>query len=356
MTWRVLVPVSLHDESVAELLDSADDVEVSYALPADERVMGGGAAGPLAQREKVEAVYWDRASDFEVLGAMAGKPFITAELLDRCPDVKIVFIASAGTDSIDLEAATARGIAVVNAAGNNIVPVSEHTIGLLLALSRKIALADRRAHAERRSLHFTEVGAFPGVLDGKTLGLVGCGAIGRRVAAIASRGFGMRVVVFDPFLVAEAADEMGVELVGSLDELLDRSDAVSLHLPLTEETRHTIGRSELARMKDGAFLVNTSRGGTVDTDALVEALTEGRIGGAGLDVTDPEPLPADHPLQSLDNVVLTPHLAGAAPEAILMAYTIAAQGVVDAVAGRKPQTLVNPEVWQDFLNRRENNS
>jgi phosphoglycerate dehydrogenase-like enzyme len=349
--YRVLVPTTLHDPGVEQIYAEAGDVAVEYALAPEERPMGGGPLGPAGQRAKAERVVQERIADFDVVGALPGRPFVTAELLDRAERLKIVYIASAGYDSIDVDAATARGVAVVNAAGNNVVPVAEHTIGLLLAVSRKIAQLDRRAHRERRGLHFTDVGRFPPELDGATLGLVGFGAIGTRVARIAGAGLGMSVLVHDPFLDPARAASAGVEPVPTLDELLARADAVSLHLPLTEQTRGLIGARELAAMREGAFLVNTSRGPIVDTDALVEALRAGRLGGVGLDVTDPEPLPAGHPLFDLDTAVLTPHHAGASPAAIAKAYVLSATAVVDALHGRRPATLVNREVWSSYLQR-----
>jgi D-3-phosphoglycerate dehydrogenase len=351
---KVLVPTTLHDQRVIDIYQAAGDIELHYALAEDERVLGGGPLGPAGQRRKAEQVLWDRIAEFDVVGAMPGKPFITAEVLDRNPGLKVVWIASAGYDSIDVDAATARGVVVVNAAGHNDVPVSEQAIGLLLAVSRKIAQMDRRAHLERRGLHFTDVGAFPPVLRGKTLGIAGFGAIGKLVGQIAAKGLGMHVLAFDPFADQAAVQALGAELTDDLDELLRRADAVSLHIPLTAQTRHLIGARELALMKPGAFLVNTSRGGTVDTTALVEALRSGHLGGAGLDVTDPEPLPADHPLFAFGNVVLTPHHAGASPEALIDAYALAAQSVVEALHGMRPATLVNPDVWPAYLSRLEN--
>jgi phosphoglycerate dehydrogenase-like enzyme len=351
--WRVLVPTNLYDQQIVDMYESAPDLELHYALPEAERVFGGGPLGPYEQRRRVEAVLWDRIGEFDVVGAMAGAPFVTAPLLDRAPDLKIVFIASAGTDSIDVAAATRRGIVVVNAAGNNVVPVAEHTMGLLLALSRKIAYADRIAHREKRSLHVSDLGPFPGVLRGKTLGLVGFGRIGREVARIASAGFGMQVLAHDPVPDPDTAARLGVELVPCLDQLLAGADVVSVHIPLTADNRHRIGRRELALMKPGAFLLNTSRGAVVDTDALVEALRSDRLAGAGLDVTDPEPLPDDHPLHSIETVVLTGHAAGVAPEVVIDAHRMAAQSVIDARRGVRPSTLVNPEAWPAYLARLE---
>jgi D-3-phosphoglycerate dehydrogenase / 2-oxoglutarate reductase len=352
----LLVPTYLADQRIADMYHDSGDIDLHYALNAEDRVAGGGSLGPAGQRAQAEKVVWDRISEFDVVGALPGKPFITAALLDRAPRLKVVFIASAGYDSVDVASATSRGVAVVSAAGSNAVPVSEHAIGLLLAVSRKIAQLDRRAHREKHGLHYLDVGEFPPVLHGSTLGLVGLGAIGRRVARIATAGFGMTAIAYDPFADKELARELGVELTSTLEELLERSDAVSMHLPLSEQTRHIISGRELALMKPGSFLVNTSRGGTVDTDALVAALRSGHLGGAGLDVTDPEPLPQDHPIFGLDNVVLTPHHGGTSPTAIADAHALAAQSVINALHGVQPATLVNRDVWPAFLSRLENDA
>lgn len=351
--WMLLVPTYLADQRIADLYHDSGDIDLRYALSPEDRVPGGGSLGPAGQRAKAEQALWDRIAEFDIVGALPGKAFITAALLDRAPRLKVVFIASAGYDSVDVAAATSRGVAVVNAAGSNAVPVSEHAIGLLLSVSRKIAQLDRRAHRESRGLHYLDVGEFPPVLHGGTLGLIGLGAIGRRVAAIATAGFGMTAIAYDPFADKERARELGVELTGTLEELLERADAVSMHLPLTDETHHLISGRELALMKPGAFLVNTSRGGTVDTDALVAALRSGHLGGAGLDVTDPEPLPHDHPIFALDNVVLTPHHGGTSPTAITDAHALAARSVIDARHGVTPTTLVNRDVWPAYLARLE---
>src|ERR1700722_19056885 len=178
----LLVPTYLAGQRTADLYRDSGDIDVHYALGPEERVPGGGPLGPAGQRAKAEQVLGDRIAEFDIVGALPGPAFITAPLLDRAPRLKIVFIASAGYDSVDVAAATSRSIAVVNAAGSNAVPVSEHAIGLLLSVSRKIAQLDRRAHRESRGLHYLDVGEFPPVLQGSTLGLVGLGAIGRRVA------------------------------------------------------------------------------------------------------------------------------------------------------------------------------
>jgi D-3-phosphoglycerate dehydrogenase len=234
---------------------------------------------------------------------------ITRAALAKAKRLRVIGRAGVGVDNIDVEAATERGIAVLNAPSGNTVSAAELAFALLLALIRRVPAADRSMKEGN-----WDRGSFGGIeLHGKTLGLVGAGRIGAAVAQRA-RAFGMRVVAHDPFLTKERAGTLGIELT-VLDDLLDRADVVSLHVPLTDVTRGIIGEAQLRRMKRGAFLVNAARGGIVDESALHRALTEGWIAGAALDVYEKEPPPADHPLRALPNVVLTPHLGAATVEA-----------------------------------------
>lgn len=233
---------------------------------------------------------------------------ITSSVLDHVDGLRVIGRAGVGVDNIDVDAATARGIAVLNAPSGNTVSAAELVFALLLALVRRIPQADRsmRAGEWNRKLGGTEV-------YGKTLGLVGAGRIGGAVAQRA-RAFGMNVLAFDPFLSAERARSLNIETC-SLEELLARADFVSLHAPLTDATKGLLNAERLALMKPGAVLINAARGGIVDEDALVRALDEGRLAGAAFDVFAQEPLPADHPIRSLQNAVLTPHLGAATLEA-----------------------------------------
>jgi D-3-phosphoglycerate dehydrogenase len=234
---------------------------------------------------------------------------VTADMLAQAPQLRVVGRAGMGVDNIDLEAATHRGIAVLNTPGGNTISAAEHTVGLLLALVRRIPWADQsmRAGAWDRQ-------KFQGVeLSGKTLGVVGLGRIGAHVANIA-RAFGMNIVAHDPFLPEARAHELQVQLV-PLDDLLKRADVVTLHLPLTDETRNLIDRRRLGLMKKSAVLINAARGGLVDEAALIEALKAERLAGAALDVFQTEPLPADSPLRATDRMILTPHLAASTVEA-----------------------------------------
>ncbi len=236
---------------------------------------------------------------------------ITREALSRATRLKVIGRAGVGVDTIDVDAATEKGVAVMNAPAGNTVSAAELACALLLSLIRKVPAADRSMREgkwDRSSFSGTE-------LYRKTLGLIGAGRIGGEVARRA-RAFGMRVLAYDPYLSAEAARGMGVELT-ALDTVLRESDAISLHVPLTENTRGILGEAQLALLKPSCVIVNAARGGLVDETALIARLKDGRLAGAAFDVFDQEPLPADHPLRALPNVVLTPHLGASTEEAQL---------------------------------------
>jgi D-3-phosphoglycerate dehydrogenase len=347
----VFVPGVLFGDAARAFEQSG--IALDYALPERLRDWDGGPALRREREEAYAAAVRERLPEAHALCALGldGQLPVSAELLDGAPRLEVVFVPSAGTDAIDVGAATARGIAVINAAGNNYVSVSEHAVALILSLTRMVAITDRKAHAERRWVSTVQAGGWPGVLRGKTVGVVGFGYIGREVARICTTAFGMRALAYDPYFHPTEAERQGVTLVADLTTLLAESDVVSINSPLTPATRHLIDADALAAMKPTAFLVNTSRGGTVDTEALTAALSEGRIAGAGLDVTEPEPLPDGHPLFSLDNAILTPHAAGAAPEMFARAGDMSAQDTLLALRGERPRNLVNPEVWPAFTAR-----
>jgi len=259
---------------------------------------------------------------------------VDREALDRAGDLRVVGRAGVGLDNIDVEACTARGVLVMNTPGANTAATAEHAWALLTALCRRIPAADasvRRGEWVRKQFVGTE-------LRGKTLGIVGLGRVGRRVARIA-RAFGMEVLVADPYVPPEVAEESGVDLV-DLDGLLAGSDVVTLHVPLTGETRDFLDADRIARMRRGALLVNAARGGLVDEVALVEALRAGRLGGAALDVYAAEP-PAGSPLLELDNVILTPHLGASTREAQRDVSVQIVDQVVDALRNAGYRNAVN---------------
>jgi D-3-phosphoglycerate dehydrogenase len=233
---------------------------------------------------------------------------VTAELLEAAPQLKVIGRAGIGVDNIDLEAATRRGVLVMNTPGGNAVSVAEHTFALLLALARRVPAADQSTRAgEWRKNEFAGF-----ELKGKTLGLVGLGRIGQEVARRAL-AFEMQVLAHDPFVAAALARDLGVELA-PLDDLLARSDFLSLHVTLTPETQHLLNRERLAKCRRGLRILNTARGELVDEAALAEALQSGQVAGAALDVFSGEP-PRDSPLLKLPNVIATPHIGGSTAEA-----------------------------------------
>ena len=267
---------------------------------------------------------------------------LPAGRLARCPRLKVIGKHGVGVDNIDIAAATAAAIVVFNTPGANALAVAEGAVALMLAVVKRL----RAGHDLVASGRFAERGPWrAGDLSGKTLGLVGGGRVGAQLTRIAARGFGMRVLVYDPYATAAQADAMGAEKFASLDAMLAASDIVSIHVPLTGETKNLLGRERIARLKPGAVLVNTARGGIVDEAALAEAIAGGRLAGAGLDVFENEPPEPGNPLLALPNVVLSPHVAGITEDSARKMAIGAAQGVVDALQGRKPEAMLNPEIW-----------
>ncbi len=261
---------------------------------------------------------------------------VTAELLENPGKLRAVVRAGVGVDNIDVAAATRRGIVVMNTPGGNTVSTAEHTITMLMALARHIPAADASVRQGK-----WERGKFVGTqLAGKTLAVVGLGRIGREVARRAA-GLDMKVVGFDPFLAPDRAAQLGIESVGGLPELLPRCDFLTVHTPLTDETRNLIGARELALVKKGVRVLNCARGGIINEEALADALRSGQVAGAALDVFVQEPPPADHPLVKLPNVVMTPHLGASTVEAQTSVALEAAQLLVDFLTRGVVQFAVN---------------
>lgn len=234
---------------------------------------------------------------------------VKADVLAKAPKLRVVARAGVGVDNVDLPAATAAGVLVMNTPGGNAVSVAEHTLAMMLGLARMVP----EASASTRSGKWEKKKFLGNELRGKTLGVVGLGNIGQEVVRRA-RGFEMRILASDPYVNPATAAHLGVELV-SLDDLLAQSDYISLHLAVTPETRGMINAATIGRMKDGVRIINCARGELVDQAALCEALQSRKVAGAGLDVFEPEPLPADHPLLACENLIATPHIAGSTEEA-----------------------------------------
>lgn len=271
---------------------------------------------------------------------------ITREALRYADRLQVIGRAGVGVDNIDVEAATERGVAVLNAPAGNTISAAELTFALTLACVRRIPAADRsmkRGEWDRKTFTGSE-------LYGKTLGLIGAGRIGGEVARRA-RAFGMRICAYDPYLAPERAEALEIELC-PLDAVIARADVLSLHVPLTESTAGLIGAEQLARMKPGAVVVNAARGGVIDEQALAEALRAGRLGGAALDVYADEPLPDDHPLRTVPNAVLTPHLGAATEEAQLNVAVEIANAVRDALVDGDLSRAVNaPAIGGEEMRR-----
>ncbi len=259
---------------------------------------------------------------------------LTADVLERAERLKVIGRAGVGVDNVDVEAATRRGIVVANAPESTVVSAAEHTIGLLVALSRNIP----QAHAALKEGRW-ERGRYGGIeLQGKTLGVLGFGRIGQQVARRAL-GLGMRVVAYDPFVAKERFRELGAERVESPGEVWKAADFLTLHLPLTDETRGSLGKEAFGQMKDGVRVINAARGELIDEGALLDALRAGKVAAAALDVFSAEPYTG--PLLELDNVVVTPHLAASTEEAQDRAGVIVAEQVAAALEGGLVTNAVN---------------
>ena len=259
---------------------------------------------------------------------------LTADLIARADRLKVIGRAGVGVDNVDVEAATRRGIVVANAPESTVTSAAEHTVGLLMALARNIP----QAHAALKEGRW-ERSAWGGIeLDGKVLGVLGFGRIGQQVARRAL-GLGMRVVAYDPFVARERFRELGVERLETPDEVLAASEFVTLHLPLTSETRDFLDAEALAKMRDGARVINAARGELVDEAALIEALRSGKLAAAAIDVFGQEPYSG--PLLELDNVIVTPHLAASTEEAQDRAGVIVAEQVAAALEGSVVTNAVN---------------
>ncbi len=262
--------------------------------------------------------------------------------MDASPQLKVLGNHGIGTNPVDLARATEIGLPVVNTPFANVQSVAELALGDMLAVARKLAVADAAVRAGRFDLRYT--GGMR-ELHGKTLGIVGFGTIGRRTVELAKAAFAMRPVIYSPRAPDEAIESVGGRRAPSLSALLADADVVSLHTPLRPDTRAMFNADTLAHAKPGLILVNTARGALIDNDALAAALADGRIAGAAVDVFDPEPPPADHPLLHAPNVLLTPHIGGATEEAMERTALQTVEQMLKVLAGIYPDHLVNPEVW-----------
>jgi D-3-phosphoglycerate dehydrogenase len=272
-----------------------------------------------------------------------------AELIARCPDLLAVSTTGAGYDTVDVAACTGAGVLVVNQAGANAEAVAEHTVAMMLSLTKNIPQTDRSL----RTVRGVDREVFKGWnAQGRTVGLVGIGEVGSRVARICGRGLEMRVLACDPYLSADECAARGGTKV-DLPGLLAQSRFLSIHCPLNDETRDMIGAPELARLPRGAYVIQTARGGIVNEEALADALTSGHVAGAGVDVWVKEPPPLAHPLLAFDSVIATYHTAGVTVDSRHNMAQWNAQQVAGILRGERPPRLINPEAWPLYAQRFE---
>jgi D-3-phosphoglycerate dehydrogenase / 2-oxoglutarate reductase len=281
----------------------------------------------------------DTAGDADIVWVFGSHQCVYAENLDVIPRCGAIIRTGSGTDNVPVAEATARGIIVSNTPDAVTESVSEHMIALLFTLIRQVAVQDR---AVRRGVWERYLAWPDWHLQGQTLGLMGFGRIPQNIVRKLS-GFDLNVLVFDPYADPWKAQKMGVQLT-DMETVCSTSDYLSLHTPLTDETHHLINEQTLRQMKSRAILINTSRGPVVDERALIRALKEGWIAAAGLDVTETEPLPPDSPLLSLDNVVLTPHVAGYSDQSQDNGWRLSMETAIDLAQGRWPRSHVNQDV------------
>jgi glyoxylate reductase len=282
----------------------------------------------------------ERAKSCDGLVTLLSDP-IDEEVIASLPELKVIAQYAVGYDNIDVARATEQGIMVTNTPGVLTETTADLAWALIMTVSRRIVEADKYVRDHKWKVAWGPEMLLGEDIHGATLGIVGLGRIGEAVSQRA-KGFNMRVLYYSRSRVADEASR-GVEYA-DLDTLLQESDIVSLHVPLTENTHHLIGERELAFMKEGSFLINTSRGPVIDEDALYRSLKEGHLGGAGLDVFDNEPLRDDSPLLELSNIVLAPHIGSASTRTRTVMAEMCAKNLIAALAGEKPPNIVNPEV------------
>lgn len=306
-----------------------DDAPAVLALsPSFDRLKAAAEVRYFDTLPGFEDVLVDRMRDAESVVNVRSSSKITRAVMERCPVLRHISIWGTGTDNVDLDAAGALGIRVTNTPAVSATSIAEHTLALMLAVARRVPQIDARVRAGEWPRGGTVQ------LHGKTLGVIGLGEIGRRFARL-GQGIGMRVVTW----TMNPKPELGFPHV-SIEELLTSSDVVSLHLRLSEQTRGFLDASRIALMKPRAILLNTARGPIVDERAMMASLRSGQLGGAGLDVFDVEPLPEDHPLKGMENVVLSPHAAGITPEALEAGLSLAVDNVLAYFSGNVRNAVV----------------
>jgi D-3-phosphoglycerate dehydrogenase len=269
---------------------------------------------------------------------------ITRDLIAAADELLVISRTGGGLDNVDVAAASEKGIIVTSNLGVNTISVAEHVLSLMLALSKRLSVMDRAVRSGNFGIRYQNL---PRDIYGKTIGLLGFGRIGCEIGRICHQTFRMQVIAYDPYLSDEKKNESSSRVTFvELKELLARSDVISIHVPLSDQTRHLMDEAEFSLMKSDAILINASRGGVVNETALVKALQNNRIAAAGLDVFSEEPVPADNPLVKLENVMLTPHTAALTSECVTRMATEAARCVLDVFAGREPLNVANRQILE----------
>ena len=325
------------DPAAAKLLGERADIDLVRLEYADDEAENWAKIGrthgyQIAPRTELKAPW-----------------FADGKLLAGCPGLLAISSTGAGFDMIDVDACTSAGVIVCNQSGTNKEPVAEHTLGFMIALSKKMTISSNAMRHDSRVARFEYVG---NDLVGKTVGIVGIGKIGTRTSELCGSLFDMTVLAYDPYLTDEQIKARGATKV-ELDELMRRADFVSVHCPRNSETFGMFGRDQFRLMKPTAYFINTARGGIHDELALTEALQSGLIAGAGLDVFLDEPPSTEHPLLKLNNVIATPHIAGITAEALRAMAVGAAEQWMAIFDGAVPPRLVNPKAWPRYAERFE---
>lgn len=312
---KVLIADQINEKGIDELKDIAE-VIVQTDITKEELI--------------------DVIGDFDAV-VVRSRTKVTRDVIEAASKLKIIARAGVGVDNVDVDAATEKGIMVVNAPESTSITVAEHTMGIILSLARKISIADKSVKDGK-----WDKSKFMGSeLAGKTLGVMGMGRIGSQVAT-RCKAFSMEILVNDPYITEETASKLGATIVDK-ETLFKNSDVISIHVPLTPETKHSISEREFAIMKENAFIINCARGGIINEEDLYGALSNGKIGGAGLDVFEKEP-PQDNPLLNLENLVATPHIGASTREAQRDAAIIVAREIKKVLNGESPHNVINMPV------------
>jgi D-3-phosphoglycerate dehydrogenase len=319
---KVLIVQPIHNAGI-DLLKSAG-FEVLYASSPDPEIVAREIKG--------------------IDGVIVRTAPFTGEIIEQADSLKVISRHGVGVDNIDIESASRKGIFVLNTPGVNDVSVAEHTIAIMLALSKRIKDIDNAVRTGNFSIR-EEYSIID--IDGKVLGIIGFGRIGSLVAKKCRNAFNMKILVYDPYVDRERVKEVDGELV-DLETLLRESDFICIHTPLNNETKGLIGERELRMMKPSSFIINMARGPVWDEKAVARAITEGWIMGAGTDVFVEEPPRIDNPLLGLNNTVLSPHMAALTKECVIRMAVESAQGVIDVLTGKKPKSIVNYPLLEKY--------